>query len=206
VRLLTDTSTNVTDTFTFDAYGTLIVRTGTNVNRFLYAGEQFDEDLGQYYLRARYLNPETGRFLTMDSHPGSNQDPLSLHKYLYAHNNPVNGIDPSGHSFILEFTISSAIRGSIAAFTAGSISAGYSYAKGATAGAALANGLKTAGIVGFSFVSPLAAVSLGAGGLMGVQDCRAVEECLLSGNLAERIMEQLMDAVGDGLFGGGDDP
>lgn len=33
----------------------------------------------------------------MDSYEGNNADPLSLHKYLYAHGNPVNRIDPSGH-------------------------------------------------------------------------------------------------------------
>jgi RHS repeat-associated protein len=48
-----------------------------------------------------YLNPNTGRFWTMDSYEGSNQDPLSLHKYLYCQNNPVMGIDPSG--LYLEF-------------------------------------------------------------------------------------------------------
>jgi len=41
---------------------------------------------------------------------------------------------------------------------------------------------------------------------LGVQDCRAIEECLLGGSLAERIMEGLMNAIGDGLFGGGDGP
>jgi RHS repeat-associated protein len=84
VRFLTGSGTNVTDTYTYDAYGTLIAKTGTTLNHFLYAGEQFDEDLGQYYLRARYMNPETGRFLTLDSYDGSNEDPLSLHKFLYA--------------------------------------------------------------------------------------------------------------------------
>jgi RHS repeat-associated protein len=44
-----------------------------------------------------YLNPNTGRFWTMDTFAGNNQDPLSLHKYLYATDNPVNQVDPSGH-------------------------------------------------------------------------------------------------------------
>ena len=45
---------------------------------------------------ARYLNVDTGRFVTMDTFEGNNEDPLSLHKYLYAQDNPVNGSDPSG--------------------------------------------------------------------------------------------------------------
>jgi RHS repeat-associated protein len=47
--------------------------------------------------RARYLNPNTGRFWTMDSYEGDNEDPLSLHKYLYGGDDPVNVTDPSGH-------------------------------------------------------------------------------------------------------------
>jgi RHS repeat-associated protein len=102
VRFLTGSGTNATDTYTFDAYGTLIARTGTTPNHFLYAGEQFDEDLGQYYLRARYFNPETGRFLTMDSYEGCCGNPASLHKYGYGNSNPINLIDPSGNSPILD--------------------------------------------------------------------------------------------------------
>ena len=63
----------------------------------LYTGEQYDPDLGMYYLRARYHNPQTGRFWNMDSFEGNNQDPPSLHKYLYCRNDPANRIDPSGH-------------------------------------------------------------------------------------------------------------
>jgi hypothetical protein len=44
-----------------------------------------------------YLNPHTGRFWTMDTFRGNNEDPLSLHKYLYCQNNPINHADPSGH-------------------------------------------------------------------------------------------------------------
>jgi RHS repeat-associated protein len=59
-------------------------------------GEQFDPNLGWYYLRARYYDPSAGRFATMDSWRGSNTDPASLHKYVYTRSEPVNRVDPSG--------------------------------------------------------------------------------------------------------------
>ena len=65
----------------------------------LYAGEQFDTDAQQYYLRARYYDQNTGRFNRMDPFAGNNRDPQSLHKYLYAHCNPVMIVDPSGTRF-----------------------------------------------------------------------------------------------------------
>jgi len=96
-RLLTDTSGAVTDTYLYDAYGTkLSASTGATANPCLYCGEQFDPDLGMYSLRARYYQPQTGRFWTMDTFEGNRQDPLSLHKYLYCHADPVNMTDPSG--------------------------------------------------------------------------------------------------------------
>jgi RHS repeat-associated protein len=67
----------------------------------LFTGEQWDADLGMYFLRARYLNPDTGRFHTRDTYEGNNGEPLSLHKYLYANGNPVGYIDPSGHDGLL---------------------------------------------------------------------------------------------------------
>jgi hypothetical protein len=47
---------------------------------------------------ARMYNANTGRFQTMDSYEGDSEDPLSLHKYLYSWDNPVDIIDPSGLS------------------------------------------------------------------------------------------------------------
>jgi RHS repeat-associated protein len=55
-----------------------------------YRGEQYDSDLGLYYLRARYYNPATGRFLFRDPEDGDPTTPASLHKYLYANGDPVN--------------------------------------------------------------------------------------------------------------------
>lgn len=96
-KFLLDPAGAVTDTYTYDAYGTLIASTVSTANNYRYAGEQWDADLGMYYLRARYLNPNLGRFQTRDTFEGNQTDPLSLHKFLYAHANPVDRLDPSGH-------------------------------------------------------------------------------------------------------------
>jgi len=98
VRQLTDQAGIVTDTYTYDAFGKLISRTGTTPNPYLYAGERFDSDLGLYHLRARYYNADRGRFFSMDPYPGRAYDPVSLHKYLYAKADPINFTDPSGLS------------------------------------------------------------------------------------------------------------
>jgi RHS repeat-associated protein len=100
VRYLTSTSGDITDTYTYDAYGNLMASSGSTANNYLYCGEQYDPQLKFYYNRARYLNPDTGRFWTMDTFAGNNEDPLSLHKYRYVADNPVTGLDPSGHEDI----------------------------------------------------------------------------------------------------------
>jgi RHS repeat-associated protein len=96
VRQLTNASGAVTDTYEYDAFGNEINHTGTTPNNYLYRGEQFDPDLGLYYLRARYYNPLTDRFMSRDPEDGDITVPASLHKYLYANGDPVNGIDPMG--------------------------------------------------------------------------------------------------------------
>lgn len=101
VRFLLDEDAVTTDTYTYDAFGILIASTGTTPNAYRYGGERYEADLGMYYNRARYLNPAIGRFHTMDSFEGRNEDPLSLHKYLYAQADPVNIIDPSGNEGIV---------------------------------------------------------------------------------------------------------
>jgi RHS repeat-associated protein len=97
VRFLISTNGAITDTYTYDAFGTLIASTGTTPKNYLYCCQQYDPDLGLYDNRARYLNPNTGRFWSSDQTDGDNEDPLSLHKYLYCQGNPVNLTDPSGH-------------------------------------------------------------------------------------------------------------
>jgi RHS repeat-associated protein len=102
VRQLTNTAGVVTDTFEYDSFGNAITHTGTTPNNYLYRAEQFDPDLGLYYLRARYYNPLTGRFLSRDPDDGLLGTPNTLHKYIYADGDPVNGADPMGREDLNE--------------------------------------------------------------------------------------------------------
>ncbi|MDR0605607.1 MAG: RHS repeat-associated core domain-containing protein, partial [Bacteroidales bacterium] len=96
--VLTDFAGAILELYAFDAYGNAIgFDPSVALTEFLYSGEQFDSKIGQQYLRQRYYDPATGRFNRLDPFFGNLTDPQSLHKYLYTHADPVNGIDPSGN-------------------------------------------------------------------------------------------------------------
>src|SRR5439155_12318144 len=93
-------------------------------NHYRCQGVLWDADLGCFLLRVRYLDPDSGRCLTADSWAGDPPDPLSLHRYLAFHDNPVNRVDPSGNFDYVQLAITVGIQGSIGAF----VSAGIDYA------------------------------------------------------------------------------
>ena len=119
VKFLTDTSGAITDTYTYDAYGNLIASLVPTSNNYRFAGEQWDPELGFYYLRARYLNPGIGRFQNADSFQGNRSDPISLHRYLYVSDDPANRTDPSGHFSLSEQLAATPIWAKIGAIGAG---------------------------------------------------------------------------------------
>ncbi|NCC41765.1 MAG: RHS repeat-associated core domain-containing protein, partial [Gammaproteobacteria bacterium] len=102
IRFLTDVDGFITDRYDYDAFGNIIAQSGITANNYLYCGEQFDHDIGLYFLRARYMDTVRGRFWTMDEFEGGNVNALSLHKYLYATANPITYVDPSGYITIME--------------------------------------------------------------------------------------------------------
>ena len=87
---------SVSDQCDFDTYGNIFSFAGIPCSERLYSDEMTDRITGRRYLRARYYDPATSRFNRLDPFAGSTSDPQSLHKYLYAHANPVMGVDPSG--------------------------------------------------------------------------------------------------------------
>lgn len=101
VRGITDASGKISDEYIFDAFGNKIEHKGDSDNAYGFQGEQQDET-GLYYLRARYMDPSTGTFTSMDTYGGSVSDSMSLHKYLFANSNPVKYSDPTGHFSLAE--------------------------------------------------------------------------------------------------------
>jgi RHS repeat-associated protein len=56
-----------------------------------------DKETGLLYAKARYLDPDSGRFLSQDAWEGDNLIAPSSHKYLYAYQNPTVYVDLDGN-------------------------------------------------------------------------------------------------------------
>lgn len=91
VRLLTDDAAVPIDRYAYSAFGELLVHEGDDASPFRYAGEAEDVETGLYNLRARWMDPAVGRFASADPFPGIASAPATLHKYLYAENDPRSG-------------------------------------------------------------------------------------------------------------------
>ncbi len=101
-RQLSQVGNKVIEQYNYDAYGqttggALYTTASPPATKLMYAGEQFDTSIQQYYLRARYYDQSNGRFNQLDTYAGNTADPQSLHKYLYAAGDPIRKIDPNGH-------------------------------------------------------------------------------------------------------------
>ncbi len=90
-RAITNSSGTVTGSVTYDGWGNETGTSGSITTPFLYAGEYLDSPSGFYYLRARWYDPATGEFVSLDPQVNNTQAP-----YGYAGNDPVNSTDSSG--------------------------------------------------------------------------------------------------------------
>jgi RHS repeat-associated protein len=115
IRQLMNSQGNLTDSYSYSAYGELIQSIGTTSNSYLYRGEQFDQNTNLQYLRARYYDPTVGRFSTVDPLEGSLSNPVERHRYMYGNDNPISYSDPSGKFSISEIAYTIAVFDIIAA-------------------------------------------------------------------------------------------
>ena len=93
-RLVTNSTGVSQATYTYDPYGGLASSTGSITNPFRFSGEYQDPaatESGFYYLRARYYDPVTGQFLSLDPVVRMTRQP-----YSYVSGNPLNRSDPDG--------------------------------------------------------------------------------------------------------------
>ena len=95
-RKLTDASQNISDTYTYDAFGSQRATSGSTVNPFRYVGAIgyfYDPDTGTMNVRARTYQPGISRWWSQDpiGFAGGDDDLFS-----YVGNSPTNVIDPTG--------------------------------------------------------------------------------------------------------------
>lgn len=89
------TSSNITHKYQYNDFGKVLQFEEADVNPFRYVGKQgvMYEDNGLSFMRARYYDPEIGRFLS--------EDPIwNTNLYPYAENNPIMGVDPNGEQVV----------------------------------------------------------------------------------------------------------
>ncbi len=93
---------DISNSYEYDPFGAVV--SGAEINDVLFTsnGEEYTEATGLQYLRARYLNTETGRFMSEDPYEGTTGNIMTQNRYAYAENDPVNRRDPGGHKSILK--------------------------------------------------------------------------------------------------------
>jgi RHS repeat-associated protein len=89
---LTNGMGTVTDTYSYDVFGAVRASTGSSAQPWKFTGEQEDGatgDTGYYFLRARYVDTASGRFVS--------RDPVEFdQRYAYASLNPTRMVDLTG--------------------------------------------------------------------------------------------------------------
>ncbi len=72
-------------------------RTDAEYTSYLYNGKELDEETGLYYYGARYYDPKSSIWISVDPLA---EKYTSISPYAYVANNPINAIDPDGRDII----------------------------------------------------------------------------------------------------------
>ncbi|MCI0456868.1 MAG: hypothetical protein L0Z62_07815 [Gemmataceae bacterium] len=94
VRAVTDRDGVLKDTIAYDGFGNVVSETDSSWGgRYKWTGRELDSEIGLQYNRARYFDPDTGRWTTEDP-KGFAAGNSNL--YRYVHNGYTLATDPSG--------------------------------------------------------------------------------------------------------------
>jgi RHS repeat-associated protein len=95
VRAEVSSAAAVTAAFRYRAYGQL-AQASTAAPAYLGLASQLFDPSGLYYMRARWYDPGSGRFLARDPVRGDAASPMTLNAYAYAAADPIRLSDPTG--------------------------------------------------------------------------------------------------------------
>lgn len=207
VRAEQDNSGALVASFRYSAYGEIAQANAAGATPTLlgYTGE-FVDSTGFVYLRARWYDPSSARFLTRDAFPGDTALPQSLNAYSYGAGSPTRYTDPNGNCvpFCLAVLANPFVRGAVigaAGYTLGYLGARLVQGNAATDFDARGLLLATvAGAVtgGFGAAAPVAGrVLLGAGVSGGVEEATQLLENRFS---PERLLVATTFGAFSGLF------
>src|SRR5882762_46232 len=112
VLALADASGNLVTQYTYDPFGNTSAMGAASSNTAQYTGRESDSN-GLYYYRARYYNPQIGRFISEDPLEFGGGD---VNLYAYVGNNPISRIDPFGLDWLNNLADFSAGAGSALSF------------------------------------------------------------------------------------------
>ncbi len=114
--VMTDAAGNMVEHIAYFPYGQTRINTGTKDMHHKFTGQELDAETGLYFYGARYYDPQLGRFISADTIVPNPRNPQDLNRYSYVSNNPLNYIDPTGHSWFskawhdIEDSISKTVR------------------------------------------------------------------------------------------------
>ncbi len=90
-RLLTSATGQTVAKYAYTPYGDLSSSSGASSTPMLFAGQYRDNESGLYYLRARYYDPATAQFLSVNPAVAATMSP-----YAYVAGDPLNSVNPTG--------------------------------------------------------------------------------------------------------------
>jgi len=114
-RMVYSGTSQVFSLATYAPFGTPNGASGTE--KVKYAGEIQDSSTG-LYIFARYMDPELGRFISLDPELGRLSSPQTQNRYVYCVNNPLRFTGPTGEWFGVSLKT---IEGGLSSFTSGAI-------------------------------------------------------------------------------------
>ncbi len=103
VSAVADPSGKILEEYEYNAQGQFHITNASSTvepttqidNDILYTGREYDYETGNYFYRARYYNPELGRFISRDPLSGA-EFSQGTNLYAYCRNNFLNASDPTG--------------------------------------------------------------------------------------------------------------